>query len=107
MGRQDAAHLIERVRRQLSAIDSDRLIIGEVAAVAAARGVPKAQVALARVAQHAVVTTPIVGASKPRHLDDARRSAVAQCDGERDETSGDSLRSSRCRGSLVRYDLVS
>ena len=54
-----------------SAIDSDRRIIGEVATIAAARGVPKAQVALAWVAQHAVITTPIVGASKPHHLDDA------------------------------------
>jgi aryl-alcohol dehydrogenase-like predicted oxidoreductase len=54
-----------------SAIDSDRRIVGEVAAIAAARGVPRAQVALAWVAQHAVVTAPIVGASKPHHLDDA------------------------------------
>jgi len=54
-----------------SAIDSDQRIVGEVAAIAAARGVPKAQVALAWVAQHAVITAPIVGASKPHHLDDA------------------------------------
>jgi aryl-alcohol dehydrogenase-like predicted oxidoreductase len=54
-----------------STIDSDRRIVGEVAASAAARGVPKAQVALAWVAQNAVVTAPIVGASKPHHLDDA------------------------------------
>src|ERR1700731_3372483 len=54
-----------------SAIDSDRRIVGEVAAVAAARGVPRAQVALAWVVQHAVITAPIVGASKPHHLDDA------------------------------------
>jgi len=54
-----------------SAIDSDRRIVGAVAAVAAARGVPKAQVALAWVAQHAVVTAPIIGASKPHHLEDA------------------------------------
>jgi aryl-alcohol dehydrogenase-like predicted oxidoreductase len=54
-----------------SAIDSDRRIIGEVATIAAARGVPKAQVALAWVAQHAVISAPIVGASKPHHLDDA------------------------------------
>ena len=36
-----------------------------------ARGVPRAQVALAWVLQKAVVTAPIVGASKPQHLDDA------------------------------------
>ncbi|MEA3135577.1 MAG: 1-deoxyxylulose-5-phosphate synthase [Gammaproteobacteria bacterium] len=54
-----------------ASIDSDRRVVGEVAAVAAARGVPRAQVALAWVAQKAVVTAPIVGASKPQHLDDA------------------------------------
>jgi aryl-alcohol dehydrogenase-like predicted oxidoreductase len=46
-----------------SAIDSDRRIVGELAAVAAG-GVPKAQVALAWVAQHAVVTAP---SSAPRN----------------------------------------
>jgi len=51
--------------------ESDRRIVAEVASVAAARGVPKAQVALAWVAQKAVVIAPIVGASKPRHLEDA------------------------------------
>jgi aryl-alcohol dehydrogenase-like predicted oxidoreductase len=33
--------------------------------------VPKAQVALAWVAQKAIVTAPIVGVSKSHHLDDA------------------------------------
>ena len=51
--------------------ESDRRVVAAVAAVAAARGVPKAQVALAWVAQKAVITAPIVGASKPQHLDDA------------------------------------
>jgi len=54
-----------------TAVESDRQIVGAVASVAAARGVPKAQVALAWVAQKAVVTAPIVGASKPQHIDDA------------------------------------
>ena len=35
------------------------------------RGVPRAQVALAWVARNPVVTAPIVGASKPHHVDDA------------------------------------
>jgi aryl-alcohol dehydrogenase-like predicted oxidoreductase len=54
-----------------SSVDADRRIVGEVAAIASARGVPKAQVALAWVAQNSVVSAPIVGASKPHHLDDA------------------------------------
>ena len=50
---------------------SDRLIADRVAKIAAARGVPRAQVALAWVLHNEVVTAPIVGASKPGHLDDA------------------------------------
>ena len=39
--------------------------------MATERGVPRAQVALAWVAQHPVVTAPIVGLTKPAHLTDA------------------------------------
>ena len=42
-----------------------------VASVADARGVPRAQVALAWVAQQPAVSSPIVGATKLSHLDDA------------------------------------
>jgi len=55
----------------VSTVEGDRQVVEEVAAIAAARGVPKAQVALAWVAQKPFVTAPIVGASKPQHLDDA------------------------------------
>jgi aryl-alcohol dehydrogenase-like predicted oxidoreductase len=51
--------------------DSDRQIVDAVAAVSEARGVPRAQVALAWVAQQDAVTAPIVGATKPGHLPDA------------------------------------
>jgi aryl-alcohol dehydrogenase-like predicted oxidoreductase len=50
---------------------SDRKIVERVAEVAAKRGVPRAQVALAWMAQKPFITAPIVGASKPHHLDDA------------------------------------
>jgi len=50
---------------------SDRKVIEQVAAIAASRGVPQARVALAWLSQKSVVTAPIVGASKPQHLDDA------------------------------------
>ena len=49
----------------------DREIVDQVLAVAATRGVPPAQVALAWVAGRPGVTAPIVGATKPQHLDDA------------------------------------
>jgi 1-deoxyxylulose-5-phosphate synthase len=51
--------------------DSDRRIIEAVGAIATARRVPRAQVALAWLLQKPGITTPIVGASKPSHLTDA------------------------------------
>ena len=50
---------------------SDRVIVERVAEVAAERGVPRAQVALAWMLSKPFVTAPIVGATKPHHLDDA------------------------------------
>jgi aryl-alcohol dehydrogenase-like predicted oxidoreductase len=51
--------------------DGDRVIIEQVAAIAAARGVSRAQVALAWVMSNPVVTAPIAGATKLSHLEDA------------------------------------
>jgi aryl-alcohol dehydrogenase-like predicted oxidoreductase len=50
---------------------SDRRVADAVASVAEARGIPRAQVALAWVAQQPAVSSPIVGATKLIHLDDA------------------------------------
>jgi aryl-alcohol dehydrogenase-like predicted oxidoreductase len=54
-----------------SHVDSDRRIVEAVARVSAARGVPRAQVALAWMLAKPVVTSPIVGFSRPAHLTDA------------------------------------
>ncbi|MGV8979140.1 MAG: aldo/keto reductase [Cellulomonas sp.] len=51
--------------------EGDRAIVDAVGHVAAERGVPRAQVALAWVARNPVVTAPIIGATKPNHLSDA------------------------------------
>jgi aryl-alcohol dehydrogenase-like predicted oxidoreductase len=51
--------------------ESDRKVVEQVVAIAEARGVPRAQVAIAWLAQKSVVTAPIIGASKLQHLDDA------------------------------------
>ncbi len=51
--------------------ESDRVIVDAVGAVADGRGVPRAQVALAWMLSKSYVTSPIVGATKPEHLDDA------------------------------------
>ncbi len=51
--------------------DDDRPIVDAVIDVATRRGVTPAQVALAWVLANPTVTSPIVGATKPHHLDDA------------------------------------
>jgi aryl-alcohol dehydrogenase-like predicted oxidoreductase len=51
--------------------EADRAVVDAVGEVAAARGVPRAQVALAWLLSRPQVTAPIVGATKQQHLDDA------------------------------------
>jgi len=51
--------------------DDDFQVVERVGEIAAARGVPNAQVALAWLLQKPGVTAPIVGATKPNHLADA------------------------------------
>lgn len=51
--------------------EQDRPVVDAVGKIARERGVPRAQVALAWLAQKGGVTAPIVGASKPEHLTDA------------------------------------
>ena len=67
----------ETLRAQTDAIgkrlytEEDLQIAQRVSDVAEARGLPMAQVALAWVLAKPVITAPIVGATKPQHLDDA------------------------------------
>lgn len=51
--------------------EADRKVVERVAEVAATRGVPRAQVALAWVLQKEPVSAPIVGTTKAQHLEDA------------------------------------
>jgi aryl-alcohol dehydrogenase-like predicted oxidoreductase len=51
--------------------DADRKVVDRVAQMAAARGISRAQVALAWLLAKPVITAPIVGATKLEHLDDA------------------------------------
>jgi 1-deoxyxylulose-5-phosphate synthase len=51
--------------------DTDRPIVDAVGTIARQRGIARAQIALAWVMRNPVVTAPIVGATKPHHLDDA------------------------------------
>lgn len=51
--------------------DADRRVVDRVGEVAGRRGVPRAQVALAWMLGQPAITAPIVGATKPQHLQDA------------------------------------
>ncbi|QGZ63866.1 aldo/keto reductase [Paraburkholderia acidisoli] len=57
--------------KTLYGADADRAIIEAVANIANARGVSRAQIALAWLLNKPVITSPIIGASKPKHLEDA------------------------------------
>jgi aryl-alcohol dehydrogenase-like predicted oxidoreductase len=51
--------------------EADRAVVDRVGEVAEARGLPRAQVALAWLLKKPSVTSPIIGATKPHHLEDA------------------------------------
>ncbi len=67
--RQNTDEILKKLYKKT--VDADRRIVEEVARIAKTRGVPRAQVALAWVAQKPGITAPIVGAAKPNHLTDA------------------------------------
>jgi aryl-alcohol dehydrogenase-like predicted oxidoreductase len=51
--------------------DADKKVVDRLGQVAEKRGIPRAQAALAWLLAKPGITAPIVGASKPHHLDDA------------------------------------
>jgi 1-deoxyxylulose-5-phosphate synthase len=51
--------------------DADRKVVDSLGKLAAERGIPRAQLALAWLLSKPAITAPIVGASKPHHLEDA------------------------------------
>ncbi|HEX3860391.1 MAG TPA: aldo/keto reductase [Stellaceae bacterium] len=58
--------------------EADRKVVERVAQVAAVRGIPRAQIALAWLLAKPVITAPIVGATKLQHLDDALASLTVK-----------------------------
>lgn len=62
--------------------EADRKVVEAVAHVAAERGLPRAQIALAWVLSKSVITAPIVGATKVEHLDDAAAALSIRLDKE-------------------------
>lgn len=62
--------------------DADRKVVEKVAEIAAKRDIPRAQVALAWVLQKEPVTAPIIGATKPHHLEDAAAALSVKLDAD-------------------------
>jgi len=60
--------------------DDDFAVVDRVAEIAARRGIPNAQVALAWLLAQPGVTAPIIGASKAAHLDDAAKALEIKLD---------------------------
>jgi 1-deoxyxylulose-5-phosphate synthase len=75
----------DRFSDSLYSMTGDFDVVDRVAAVASARGVPPAQVALAWLLQRPGVTAPIIGATRLGHLEDAL--AAEQLELSRDEVS--------------------
>jgi aryl-alcohol dehydrogenase-like predicted oxidoreductase len=51
--------------------EADKRVVDRLGELAASRGVPRAQLALAWLLSKPAITSPIVGATKPNHLEDA------------------------------------
>jgi len=62
--------------------DADRAVVDRLTRIAERRGIPQAQVALAWMLTKPEITAPIVGASKPHHLEDAVAAVSLRLDPE-------------------------
>jgi 1-deoxyxylulose-5-phosphate synthase len=80
MGRKTARSSSDQVAKSFDR-DADKPVVDAIQKVAEARSVPMAQIALAWVLSKPVVSCPIVGATKPNHLQDAV-AALDLTDGE-------------------------
>ena len=69
-GEQTARSSADAVARAFDR-EADKPVVDAVHRIADARGVPMAQIALAWVLSKPAVACPIVGATKPKHLEDA------------------------------------
>ncbi|POR48330.1 aldo/keto reductase [Bosea psychrotolerans] len=62
--------------------EADRMVVGRVGEIAEARGIPRAQIALAWLLHKKGVTSPLVGATKMHQLDDALAAMDVRLSGE-------------------------
>ncbi|AOO81364.1 aldo/keto reductase [Bosea vaviloviae] len=62
--------------------EADRMVVGRVGEIAEARGIPRAQIALAWLLHKKGVTSPLVGATKMHQLEDALAALDVRLSGE-------------------------
>ena len=79
----------------------DEEIVAKVREVAKSRGVPPAQVALAWLLQKPGVAAPIIGATKPQHIEDAVQGAAAQTHRGRGQDDRGTVHAARSHGTRV------
>jgi len=72
--------------------DSDFTVVDRVTEIAGRRGVPNAQVALAWMLHQPAVSAPIIGASKPHHLEDALAALALKLDADELKALGEPYR---------------
>ncbi|HEX4793429.1 MAG TPA: aldo/keto reductase [Humisphaera sp.] len=66
----------------VQAIEADHQVIDRVGELAAQRGVARAQIALAWMLHKPFITSPIIGATKPHHLEDAAAAVALKLSAE-------------------------
>lgn len=62
--------------------EADKAVVNRLTALAGQRGVPQAQLALAWMLGKSPITSPIVGATKPHHLEDAAAALIVKLTSE-------------------------
>jgi len=70
------------IARRFYTHESDNAVLARVGEIAGRRGVANAQVALAWLVQQPGITAPLIGATKPHHIDDACAALDLKLDAE-------------------------
>ena len=80
------------IARRFYTHESDSAVLARVGDIARRRGVSNAQVALAWLAQQPGVVAPLIGATKPHHIDDACAALELKHDAEEMKSLADAYR---------------
>jgi aryl-alcohol dehydrogenase (NADP+) len=102
MARGFVARKSETVRAQTDEFTKRYAVVDAVTAIAKPRGVSNAQVALAWLMHQPGVTAPIIGASKPHHLEEAVAAVSPRLEPEELKAFGRAVSAARDPGTRVK-----